>query len=219
MGQRKREKMLGNVWEKKRDRKVLTKSRTSPEPSEERRVSLGEFGETKDFGTGIKADQRSWVKCPFLRLKSLWWGWSFSYKYTYATKKWSVVMPKVRGCLKTVACRIHYFTEFNNMGNVLFWQCTASSSKTKVGRFRVDTEIPRRLAKRRLSGDVVFKNCPRVIAQTIKNIDKNQSSEIRVVKTYLLCWGRSPQTPQSYWPGQNKKKDKITKLLSVKNSL
>lgn len=48
--------MLG-TYEKRKERRVLTKSRTSSDPSEERRVSLGEFGETKDFGIGIKADQ------------------------------------------------------------------------------------------------------------------------------------------------------------------
>lgn len=56
--------MQGWMNKIKRDRKVLTKSRTSPDPSEEWRVSLGEFGETKDFGTEIKADQHSWVDCP-----------------------------------------------------------------------------------------------------------------------------------------------------------
>lgn len=40
--------MLG-MYEKRKDRKVLTKSRTSPDPSEERRASLGKFDETKDF--------------------------------------------------------------------------------------------------------------------------------------------------------------------------
>lgn len=39
----------GDISEKKKDRKVLTKSCTSPDLSEERRRSLGEFGEIKDF--------------------------------------------------------------------------------------------------------------------------------------------------------------------------
>lgn len=43
--------MLGVYEKRKKDRKVLTKSRTSPDPSEERRASLGEFGKIKDFGT------------------------------------------------------------------------------------------------------------------------------------------------------------------------
>lgn len=55
------------MYEKRK--RFLTKSRTSPEPSEERRVSLGEFGETKEFGTGIKTNQVSWVEYPFLRLQ------------------------------------------------------------------------------------------------------------------------------------------------------
>lgn len=71
MRQRKGDKMLGMYEKIKRDRKVLTKSRISPDPSEEWRASLGEFGETKDFGTEIKADQHSWVECLFVRLTSL----------------------------------------------------------------------------------------------------------------------------------------------------
>lgn len=38
-------------------RKFLTKSRTFPDPSEEREASLGEFVETKVFGTRTTANQ------------------------------------------------------------------------------------------------------------------------------------------------------------------
>ena len=55
--------MPGERKKRKRRLRVLTKSRTSPDPSEESEASLGEFGETKVFGTGTaKKKKQLWTE-------------------------------------------------------------------------------------------------------------------------------------------------------------
>lgn len=136
--------MLGTY--EKRKRKVLTKSRTSPDPSEERRVSLGEFGETKDFGTGIKADQH-FSSALFSDLHLSNEGDLFLPQH----KEEFAVMPKARVHFEAVACKTCYVTELNHIYSqkYVFWHCVASFLKTKVSI--VDIVISRMLTNHRFS--------------------------------------------------------------------
>lgn len=56
----------------RKEKRVLTKSRTSPDPSEEWKACLREFGETKDFGTEI-TDQHHRPQVAFVTDVSVMW--------------------------------------------------------------------------------------------------------------------------------------------------